>query len=156
MEETNSVVQHIRAFNRFYTDLIGLLNKNLLNSNYSLVEVRILYEIHIRESCQASQIMTAIHIDKSYLSRLLKKMEKADLIKKSPSAQDARAHLLTLTQKGREVFLKLNQASDKQIEGLISALSPKKQQAIVGHMQSIMNLLTINSAEHDSNSHQTE
>src|SRR5688572_8763740 len=104
MEETNSVIQNIRAFNRFYTDLIGLLNKNLLNSEYSLAEVRILYEIHVGNSCQASQIMTAIHIDKSYLSRLLKKMEKTNLIKKSPSGQDARAYLLTLTEKGREVF----------------------------------------------------
>ena len=84
-------IQNIRAFNRFYTDVIGLLDKHLLNSAYSLAEVRVIYEISIGKSIQASQIMSAMRIDKSYLSRILKKLERDEIIAKSLSVQDARA-----------------------------------------------------------------
>ena len=135
------MVGQIRAFNRFYTDLIGLLDKHLLNSNYSLAEVRILFEINIGQPIQASQIMEAMHIDKSYLSRLVKKLEKEELVVKEPSQQDARAYLLSLTIKGQELFDKLNLASDKQIHTLINSLPTWQQQELVSHMTSITNIL---------------
>ena len=141
MKETELAIAQIRAFNRFYTDLIGLLNKHLLDSDYSLAEARILYEIHAGQRMQASQIMIAMHIDKSYLSRLLKKLEKEKLIANQPSPQDARASLLSLTEKGQQLFAALNRASDQQIAQLVGALPLQKQQELVGHMQSIMHLL---------------
>jgi DNA-binding MarR family transcriptional regulator len=134
-------VQNIRAFNRFYTDLIGLLNKHLLNSDYSLAEVRVMYEISIGKEVQASQIMAAMSIDKSYLSRILKKLEKDEIISKSLSAQDARAMSLSLTVKGKKLFDALNKASDHQIGELIGKLSERQQQELVAHMNAIMEIL---------------
>ncbi|WP_255367001.1 MarR family winged helix-turn-helix transcriptional regulator [Mucilaginibacter sp. OK268] len=141
MQGNQIVVQQVRAFNRFYTDMIGLLDKHLLHSEYSLAEARIIYEVYIGKSVQASHIMTVMHIDKSYLSRLLKKLEKGRLIMKKPAAHDARAILISLTEIGLTEFGTLNQASDQQIVGLIKNLDPGKQQELVLHMQSIMNIL---------------
>ncbi len=141
MRDTKTAVQEIRAFNRFYTDIIGLLDAHLLNSEYSLSEVRTLYEIYTGKSVQASQIMTAMHIDKSYLSRLLKKLEKDGLICKTPSEDDARASLISLTEEGLKVFKTLNKASNEQIDTMISTLPVRKQQELVAHMKSIMDIL---------------
>lgn len=141
MKDTKIAVREIRAFNRFYTDIIGLLDAHLLDSEYSLSEVRTLYEIYIGKCVQASQIMAAMHIDKSYLSRLLKKLEKDGLISKTPSEEDARATLISLTEKGLKVFKTLNKASDEQIDELISALPASKQKELVTHMKSIMEIL---------------
>ena len=135
-------VQSIRAFNRFYTDVIGLLNKHLLNSDYSLAEVRVMYEISIGKEVQASQIMAAMSIDKSYLSRILKKLEKDEIITKSLSAQDARAQSISLTAKGKKLFDTLNKASDHQIGELIGKLSEGQQQKLVAHMNAIMEILS--------------
>jgi len=134
-------ISEIRAFNRFYTDLIGLLDKHLLNSDYSLAEARILYEVHNGHPVQASQIMTAMQIDKSYLSRLLKKLEKEGLISKTASENDARANLLSLTTLGQNLFDTLNRASDEQIDVLINRLPEQQQQKLVDHMQSIRKIL---------------
>lgn len=141
MKDTKTAVREIRAFNRFYTDIIGLLDAHLLNSAYSLSEVRTMYEIYTGKSVQASQIMTAMHIDKSYLSRILKKLEKEELISKMPSEEDARASLISLTEKGLKVFNTLNKASDEQIDGLIGDLTVRRQQELVNHMKAIQEIL---------------
>ena len=141
MTETANAIAQIRAFNRFYTDLIGLLDKHLLNSDYSLAEARILYEIQVGQPISASQIMATMHIDKSYLSRVLKKLEKENLIRKESSAHDARTTLLSLTPEGLAVFTTLNHASDEQINALLGTLPPTQHQALVEHMQAIHTIL---------------
>lgn len=135
------IIDSIRAFNRYYTGLIGLLNDHLLDSEYSLVEVRILYEIHTNQPVSASQIMAEIHIDKGYLSRVLKQFEKAGLISKEISDEDARMTLVSLTEKGAQLFNELNDASNQQIAALIKKLTKEQQQQLAGHMQAIRAIL---------------
>jgi DNA-binding MarR family transcriptional regulator len=137
-------IRKIRAFNRYYTDLIGLLDKHLLNSAYSLAEARILYEVHAAGSIQASHIMQVMHIDRGYLSRLLQQLEKSKLITRHPSEQDARVFMITLTEKGTREFQQLNKASDDQIGQLINPLSDPLRQELVAHMKAIMAILKNN------------
>lgn len=40
-------IETIRQFNRYYTNLLGVLDKNFLGSSFSLAEIRILYFIQI-------------------------------------------------------------------------------------------------------------
>lgn len=141
MKTEQSTIAQIRAFNRYYTKLLGLLDKHLLASDYSLVEARILYEIHTHGLVSASQIMLEIDIDKGYLSKVLKQFEQKGLIAKQPSAEDARVSLLSLTAKGQTLFEELNTASNQQVETLIHKLSTTERQQLVGHMQAIANLL---------------
>lgn len=44
-------VMEVRGFNRFYTELLGILQNKVYESEYSLTETRILYEIS-KESTQ--------------------------------------------------------------------------------------------------------
>lgn len=136
-----AIIPNVRAFNRFYTDIIGLLNHHLLGSSYSIAEARIMYEIFSADSIQASQIMSAMHIDKSYLSRLLKTLEKNGIIVKKPSLQDARAFQISLSEKGIKEFELLNKASDLQIKKLIQPLSEEQCSQLGQHMRGIMEIL---------------
>jgi len=92
-------VKDIRTFNRFYTHIIGLIDQHILNSRYSLPEVRIMYEMYYNSAATANEIISLIHIDKGYLSRILLKFEKVKLISKKKSTTDARSVMLTLTAK---------------------------------------------------------
>lgn len=134
-------IQEIRAFNRFYTDLLGLLDNHLLNSDYSLAEARILYEIYTGNQISASDIIHKLYIDKGYLSRILKKLEKQGLISKRLSKVDARISQLSLTADGLKIFHQLDNASNQQIGSLISNMPLAKLNDLVKHMYSIMNLL---------------
>ncbi|MCS3800809.1 MarR family winged helix-turn-helix transcriptional regulator [Niastella sp. OAS944] len=143
MKSKQRTIEEIRAFNRYYTGLIGLLNDHLLDSEYSLAEVRILYEINTHQPVSASQIMSEMGIDKGYLSRVLKQLEKNGLISKQVSDEDARVALVSLTAKGETLFSKLNAASDQQIEALITNLSRDEQRTLIEHMHAIKVLLTV-------------
>lgn len=135
-------IREVRAFNRWYTDVIGLLNRHLLDSAYSLAEARLIYEIHAAGSIRASQIMANMQIDKSYLSRLLKRLETQKVVATQTSPEDGRATILRLTEKGRQEFAALNNASDEQIGRLLQPLSEEEHEKLVGHMKAIMHLLT--------------
>lgn len=139
-----SVVQQIRLYNRFYVDAIGLLKRDSYYSNYSLTETRIIYEIYQGGSVQASHIMTAIQIDKSYLGRILKKLEKNRLIFRKPSDEDGRASVISLSKKGYVEVDLINKASNQQVNDLIEGLSKETVDELVTHMRAIMNIIKKN------------
>lgn len=141
MKDEIEVVQQIRAFNRFYTVLIGLLDGGLLNSEYSLAEARILYEIQAGQQVSASQIIETLNIDKGYMSRILKKLIKDNLVLKQISKTDARVYFLFLTDKGQKLFNELNDASNKQVGDVIKKLSLPEKRQLALHLTSIQTLL---------------
>ena len=135
-------VQRVRRFNRFYTRQIGLLDEGLLNSPFTLTEVRILYELaHCQES-KASELCRDLGLDAGYLSRILRKFREEGWVEKKISSQDGRQSLLRLTRKGARVFKPLNARSTEQVSALVGTLIPTEQENLVGAMDTIECLLS--------------
>ena len=124
---STSLVHAMRRFNRFYTNILGLLDKSMLHSGFSLPEARILYELYHKGGQSAKQLTGELVIDPGYFSRLLKHLEAMELVRRVPSEEDGRSHLLFLTEKGKETFLQLDSLSDRQITGLIDKLPDIKR-----------------------------
>ncbi|MBB6219028.1 DNA-binding MarR family transcriptional regulator/N-acetylglutamate synthase-like GNAT family acetyltransferase [Anaerosolibacter carboniphilus] len=139
--EDKSVVQALRSFNRFYTDILGLLNQHILDSPYSLTEVRVLFEIDKTEDCTANILMEKLNIDRGYMSRLLKRFEAKGFIRKENSIDDGRTFLLHLTPLGKETLVVLEQRSEDQILGLIKDLAEDEQEKLVKSMRYIKRTL---------------
>jgi len=138
---TQSPILAIRRFNRFYTRQIGLLQQGLLDSPFSLTEVRILYEIAYRERVTATDLSADLSLDPGYLSRIFAKFEKRGWIHRTPSPADRRQSLLALTSKGMANFRPLEGRSNQQVERMLSTLAPATQQQLVAAMQSIEQIL---------------
>ena len=96
-----SIVHSIRKFNRFYTNVLGLLEQYLLDSEFSLSEARVLYELNNIENCTSKKLIEALRMDSGYLSRMMKRFEAFNLTYKVRSAEDGRLYFLYLTDKGR-------------------------------------------------------
>ena len=107
MKEIDSITE-IRGFNRFYTGILGLLDRDILNSGYSLTEARVVFEIGKTEFCTANQLCAALDIDRSYMSRIVKKFEGEGLIERRVNGRDGRNMEIRLTEKGDGVFKELN------------------------------------------------
>ncbi|MEY9973029.1 MULTISPECIES: MarR family winged helix-turn-helix transcriptional regulator [Lysinibacillus] len=131
------IIYDIRQFNRFYTKVLGLFNNQILDTDYSLTEARILFEISERTECIANILVQELNIDRSYMSRILRKLEKEELIEKKSSTIDSRKNLLLLTKKGEELLEKINIQSDQQIIQLFSGLTDSEINVIRNSMMVI-------------------
>lgn len=136
----------IRDFNRFYTNIIGIMNQTILDSQYSLAEARILLEIQTMGQCTATDLTKLLHIDPGYFSRIIRRLKKDGLIISDKSPTDGRAQLLTLTTLGEEVYHQLTSASTTQIVKLLNGLSPSAQDRLADHMTAIRQILQAPSA----------
>jgi DNA-binding MarR family transcriptional regulator/GNAT superfamily N-acetyltransferase len=135
-------VSAVRRFNRFYTRQIGLLDEGLLNSPFSLTQVRTLYELAQVERTTAVELRSLLGLDAGYLSRILAGFEKSGLIAKESSLEDARQMLLSLTKKGRKEFEPLNVKSNEQIAAMLGKLRPTKQDDLIQAMETIETTLS--------------
>jgi DNA-binding MarR family transcriptional regulator len=135
------LIDKVRSFNRFYTNIIGLLDQHFLDSPFSLTEGRVLYEICNNEECSAKEIRRRIVIDEGYLSRILDSVSRHGLIKKTQSSKDARLRMIVPTEKGRREFSRLNENSNAVISHLIENLSEQEQAELVEMMERIHALL---------------
>ena len=134
-------VARIRAFNRFYTSIIGLLDKQYLESEFSLTEVRIMFELHHHpDGMTAGDLINLLSLDKGYLSRLLQTLEKKKLIMKRQSERDGRIFQLQMSPKGNDVFSGLNNASQAQVKDMLSRFTESDIMALTGHMDAIRNI----------------
>src|SRR5688572_24466562 len=116
-------VQKIRAFNRFYTKVLGLLDKHLLDSSFALAELRVLFEIYHHKQITSRELTELLGMDKGYLSRMLLNFEKKELIVRKDNEADGRVQQISLSQQGEKEFLTANQSSNNQIKELLSGLS---------------------------------
>lgn len=141
MKEIEKRALEVRNFNRFYTNIIGLIDQTVLDSPYSLAEARILLEIDIGNLCTASALTKLLQIDPGYLSRILLKFAQDNLIIKSQSSTDGRAQVLSLTDKGRHTIHKLYNDSTIQASKILEKLTDVEQQNLISHMVAIRNIL---------------
>ncbi len=138
-------IASVRRFNRFYTRQIGVLRKTYLGSPYSLAEMRVLYEIAQSDKLgarTATEIGRVLDLDAGYLSRVLRNFEKAGLIKRTPSPDDARQSHLALTAKGARTFAPYEKRSQDSVADMLGTLDPNDQAKLIGAMAAIENLLS--------------
>lgn len=144
MRQNQEWIDRIRSFNRFYTNIIGLLDQHFLNSPFSLTEGRVLYEICNTEDCSAKKIRENIVIDEGYLSRILDDFGKRGLIKKTRSQTDGRLWMILPTEKGKKEFASLNDNSNHLIAQILQKLSLEECEELVEKMERIRELLDNN------------
>jgi DNA-binding MarR family transcriptional regulator len=141
MSRNQERIEKIRSFNRFYTNIIGLLDQHFLDTPFSLTEGRVLYEISYIEECSAKKIRENVAIDEGYLSRIIDKFVKKGLITKTRSPEDRRLHLIVLTKKGQEEFSRLNENQNRLITQITERLSGQENAELVQIMERMQELL---------------
>src|SRR5215471_9971233 len=115
-------VETVRSFNRFYTRHVGALGEHLLDSPYSLTEMRVLYELAHRDGVSASDLTTDLGLDAGYLSRILSRFQSRHLVAREGARDDARRTIVRLTPRGREAFAPYEQKTRETVAAMLAAL----------------------------------
>ena len=119
---TPAQVAQVRAFNRFYTNVIGVLHGLYLDTPYTLTESRLLFEIARLGTTEVSWLRQALDIDAGYLSRVLSRFEADGLITRQRSATDARRQQIAVTGAGRAAVAELDARAAVQIGALLGGV----------------------------------
>jgi DNA-binding MarR family transcriptional regulator/N-acetylglutamate synthase-like GNAT family acetyltransferase len=138
----DAAVAAVRGFNRFYTNVIGLLRGKYLETPYSLTEARLLFELAQRDASEVTDLRRVVDIDAGYLSRILARFEADGLITRQRSAADGRRQVIQLTGAGRSVVAGLDARSAEQTRDMLAAVYHHDQRRLLEAMRVITETLT--------------
>ncbi|MEQ9812732.1 MAG: helix-turn-helix domain-containing GNAT family N-acetyltransferase [Azospirillaceae bacterium] len=141
-QQVSGQIAAVRAFNRFYTRQIGLLNRGLHRTSYPLTQARVLWELAHRDGLAAGGLAAELGIDPAHLSRILKRFVDNGLVARAPAAEDARKNVLALTGRGRAEYAMLRQAAIAEADALLAPLRPADRDRLVGAMDTVRSILS--------------
>lgn len=131
----------VRSYNRFFTRHIGVLSERLLQTEFTLTELRVLYELAHHGDQQPAALCRQLGLDRGYLSRIVGRFESAGMVAKIASAVDGRAKLLHLTDHGRAVYEPLDRRSCEEVGDMLARFDEADQQRLLDAMATIQTLL---------------
>ncbi|WP_432153966.1 bifunctional helix-turn-helix transcriptional regulator/GNAT family N-acetyltransferase [Streptomyces tricolor] len=135
-------VQDVRAFNRFYTGVIGALDYGRhLYAPYTLTEARVLYELAHAPHLDAADLRGLLGLDAGYLSRILNRFEDAGLVFRGPSDSDPRRRRITLTARGRETAALLDERARETVAALLDGVAPADRSRLAEAMRTVQDVL---------------
>lgn len=124
----------IREFNRTWTEVLGLLEQGLLETEHSLAEARVIFELAQRDDWQRLELRNRLGMDASFLTRVITRLEGDGLVSSRPSDSDGRAVVLYLTEQGRRAFGVLNERSASQITEMVAPLTAAQRSQVTEAM----------------------
>jgi len=140
--EADGAVAVVRAFNRLYTNVIGVLRGGYLGSPYSLTEARLIFELGQRELTEVAALRRGLDIDAGYLSRILARLAADGLITRERSGTDGRRQVIALTAAGRAAAAGLDAQAAEQIGALLAELAGPARRRLLHGVQEITSVLT--------------
>ena len=138
---TAEQVARVRGFNRFYTNVAGLLREGLLDTDLTLTEARVVFELAQRERTELTDLRGTLALDAGYLSRLVARLEKRGLLRRARSDADARRQVLALTPAGRREFELLDERSAREVAALLDGVPDDGRRRLVAAMETIEDVL---------------
>lgn len=139
-DETEQVAA-IRAFNRFYTGIIGLLDEGMHKSPHPLAEARLIHEIGKRVTTTAAGVAADLGMDRGQMSRLVWRLIDQGLLATLPHSDDRRSATLALTPDGERLYRQFNELSDGAAAALLAPLNSFLRRDLVTSMQRIHTIL---------------
>jgi DNA-binding MarR family transcriptional regulator/GNAT superfamily N-acetyltransferase len=135
------MVEQVRSFNRLVTQSVGALQDHYLSRSLPLGEARVLWEIG-PDGRDVRMLRARLDLDSGYLSRLLRSLEAAGLVRVRPSADDRRVRTASLTAAGRRERGLLDRRSDELAQSLLAPLSESQRERLVTALAEVERLLT--------------
>lgn len=135
-------IADIQGFNKVYQNLMKQIDVAILETGYTLTEKEVLFEISKTERCTANILIQQLHIDRSYMSRMITKFEKNGLIEKTQSQTDSRIRYIKLTELGHREINRLNDIQNQHLGAIFDKLKAADQHEVWQAMVMIRNKLS--------------
>lgn len=124
-------IERIRAASRRLVRELGFMEDTLAGTDMSASGVHAIIEIGSERATTASQLATALRLEKSTVSRLLKGMIASGRVVERFDRDDGRVKRLELTDRGCSLFADISRKASGRVELALSALDEKGKEDVV-------------------------
>lgn len=125
-----SLIDDIRAASRLMVRELGFMEATVAATNYPPSVVHTILEIGIRGPLTSGELCDFLRLEKSSVSRMVRKLIGDGELKETPDANDARSKLLSLTAKGRRTLAALHEFGRRQVTGALHGLTEMEQHTV--------------------------
>jgi len=155
LSDSSWCVERLRQFNRFYTPIIGVLEKNYLGLGRSLTDVRIIFELYRRRACVARDVAQELRVDAGYLSRTLQRFEREGIVTRTRAKTDHRRVLIRLTAKGRDEFKVVDKRARAAMGEIIGWLTPAERRSLVRALDAVQRIVDTSLRRNEARVHRS-
>lgn len=124
------LIDDIRASSRRMVRELGFLHTTLAATDYQASAVHALLEIGNRKAMTAAQLGEVLGLEKSSVSRMVRKLIDAGELQEKTSSDDGRAKLLSLTAKGRKTCTAIQTYARRQVSAALDHLPPEQRSIV--------------------------
>lgn len=124
------LIDDIRAASRLMVRELGLMEATVAATDYPPSAVHTILEIGIRGPMTSGQIAGVLHLEKSSVSRLVRKLIESGELRELSDAEDGRVKPLALTAKGRRTLAGLHAFGRRQVSGALNQLSEAERRLV--------------------------
>ncbi len=124
------LIDDIRAASRQMVRELGFMEATLAATDYPPSAVHTILEIGARGPMTSVQLADILHLEKSSVSRLVRKLVECGELKETSDADDARIKPLSLTPKGRRTLAALHDFGRRQVSSALARL-PEAERELV-------------------------
>ncbi|GEO46161.1 bifunctional helix-turn-helix transcriptional regulator/GNAT family N-acetyltransferase [Companilactobacillus kimchii] len=117
-------IERIRDFNRFYANYFNRFEKELYQGFPSMNEARVIAFLYFHHSSTATDIQNELCFDKGQLSKMLTKLEKKGILKRTLNPEDRRHYLLDLTDSGEDLHKELADKASSYLKNVFKDYTP--------------------------------
>jgi DNA-binding MarR family transcriptional regulator/GNAT superfamily N-acetyltransferase len=123
-------IRDIRDAARRLVRELGFMRSTLAGTNLHASAVHAVIEIGQGHQVTAADLANILNLEKSSISRMVRKLIDAGEVAEAVSDQDARSKLLSLTEQGRKTLAKINAFAKQQVSRAVGPLSPTARKSI--------------------------
>jgi DNA-binding MarR family transcriptional regulator len=124
------LIDDIRAASRLMVRELGFMEQTLAATDYPPSAVHTILEIGTRGPMTSVQVAEILHLEKSSVSRMVRKLIEGGELQETADADDARIKPLSLTPKGRRTLAALHDFGRRQVAGALQLLPEGERQIV--------------------------
>lgn len=124
---SQSTIGPIRDASRRLVRELGFMKPTLAGTDLSPSAVHALIETGKSSALTAADLCVVLNLEKSSISRMVRKLVASGELSEEPSETDGRAKLLSLTSKGRKTLASIDAFAEGQVCSAMKNLSPVAQ-----------------------------
>jgi len=125
-----SLIDDIRSASRLMVRELGFMDATVAASDYPPSAVHTILEIGIRGPMKSGELGDFLRLEKSSVSRLVRKLIDCGELRETPDADDARSKRLSLTAKGQRTMAALHAFGRQQVSGALAVLTEAEQRKV--------------------------